>query len=122
MHRTTGSFRSKKRHKSPCEINELDSVSKVQPRSTLGRFAEVVRLGPYAPPLRSIIQELKYHRHEGMLGRMGELLAEALTARTDAAKLDAVIPVPMHWRTVPGRAALVARFAPDSLACGVEQT
>lgn len=66
--------------------------------TTLPRFSTVIRLGPYAPPLRSAIQRLKYHRHEGMLGRLGELLAEAVVARAEPETLDVVMPVPMHWR------------------------
>lgn len=66
--------------------------------STLPRFSAVVRLGPYANPLRSVIHELKYRRHQDMLRRLGELLGEAVIARTEVETLDVVIPVPMHWR------------------------
>ena len=66
--------------------------------ATLPRFRTVIRLGPYAHPLRSAIQQLKYHRREALLGRIGQLLSEAVAARTDPGSLDVVIPVPMHWR------------------------
>jgi len=66
--------------------------------STLPRFKFVVRLGPYAAPLRPAIKQLKYHRHEGLLKRLGKLLAEAVANRIDTSQLDVVIPVPMHWR------------------------
>jgi ComF family protein len=66
--------------------------------STLPRFAEVVRLGPYAHPLRSVIRQLKYHRREEMLRRLGQLLVEAICAKVDTETLDVVLPVPMHWR------------------------
>ena len=65
---------------------------------TLGRFAEVIRLGPYAKPLRSMIRQLKYRRREESLGRLGQLLTEAVAARLDVETLDVIIPVPMHWR------------------------
>jgi len=66
--------------------------------TVLGRFAEVIRLGPYGPPLRSMIQQLKYHRQEVMLRRLGDLLCQAVAARADVETLDVVMPVPMHWR------------------------
>ncbi len=66
--------------------------------STLPRFARVVRLGPYAAPLRRIIQQLKYRGTDQMLARLGQLLCEAVATRTDSDTLDVVIPVPMHWR------------------------
>ena len=67
--------------------------------TVLPRFASVIRVGPYAPPLRSVIQQLKYHRREGMLRRLGELLATAVAARLAADRpAELVMPVPMHWR------------------------
>lgn len=64
--------------------------------STLPRFDQVVRLGPYAGPLRSIVRELKYRRRT-MRRRLGDMLGRALQSRC-AEELDVVIPVPMHWR------------------------
>jgi len=66
--------------------------------ATLGRFSRVIRLGPYAQPLRRVIQHLKYHRQEVLLGRLAEMLAEAVRAGCDGASFDLIIPVPMHWR------------------------
>lgn len=64
--------------------------------STLPRFRQVIRLGPYAGPLRSIVKELKYRRRT-MRRRLGEMLGQAVRNRcTD--ELDVVMPVPMHWR------------------------
>ncbi len=63
---------------------------------TLPRFECVVRLGPYAEPLRSIVRELKYRRRI-MRRRLGRMLAQALRTRHDGG-FDVVIPVPMHWR------------------------
>ncbi len=63
----------------------------------LPRFARVVRLGPYAGPLRTAVRDLKYHRMEALRRRLGRLLAEAVAARLDA-PADRVAPVPMHWR------------------------
>ncbi len=66
--------------------------------ATLPRFATVVRLGPYGRPLRSIVQELKYHKREQMLDRLGEMLAQALRSQTEFEQFDVILPVPMHWR------------------------
>ena len=64
----------------------------------LSRFASVVRLGPYAGPLRMAIRELKYRRRETMRRRLGMMLAVAASARLIEAPPEVVIPVPMHWR------------------------
>ncbi len=66
--------------------------------TVLPRFARVLRLGPYADPLRGAIRELKYHRHYGLRGRLARLLAQGVAAATDAEAFDLVLPVPMHWR------------------------
>ncbi|MFW6133037.1 MAG: ComF family protein [Planctomycetota bacterium] len=65
--------------------------------ATLPRYDRVVRLGPYAGPLRAFVRNLKYHRREAMRRRLARLLAEAVAARA-AGAFDLVAPVPMHWR------------------------
>ncbi len=65
---------------------------------TLGRFSRVIRLGPYAPPLRRAIQHLKYHRQEVILGRLVDMLVEAVRAGCDGMPFDLIMPVPMDWR------------------------
>jgi len=79
---------------------------------TLPRFERVIRLGPYADPLRPLIRGLKYHRCQ-MTQRLGVMLAEGVAARLAGRKLDLVMPVPMHWRRRLARgrdhARLVAR-------------
>jgi len=64
----------------------------------LPRFASVTRLGPYAFPLRRIVQNLKYHRIETMCPYLGRMLTGALTARHDPEAFDLILAVPMHWR------------------------
>jgi len=59
------------------------------------RFDRLVRLGPYAAPLRGAIKRLKYQRRFHAPDRLSGLLAEAVSARCDG--LDVVAPVPMHW-------------------------
>lgn len=64
---------------------------------TLPRFDSVVRLGPYAEPLRAVVRELKYHRQEALRRRLGKLLAAAVSSQVTR-PLDLVLSVPMHWR------------------------
>ena len=66
--------------------------------ATLPRFARAVRLGPYANPLRRIIQKLKYHRRETMCRRLGQMMGQAVATACGDERLDLVMPVPMHWR------------------------
>jgi ComF family protein len=64
----------------------------------LPRFAGVIRLGPYAPPLRPCVHQLKYRRVEQTLGHLARLLSEAVTAGLEGERVDLILPVPMHWR------------------------
>ncbi len=66
--------------------------------AVLPRFSQVVRLAPYAPPLRGMIHELKYRMRQSMLRRVGKLLAQALATRCGENLPDLAMPVPMHWR------------------------
>jgi len=81
----------------------------------LPRFERVVRLGPYAEPLRALVRELKYRRRDAMRGRLVRLLAEAVRAAGGEGGFDVVLPVPMHWRRRLGRRRDHAR----ALAAGV---
>jgi ComF family protein len=62
------------------------------------RYSRLVRLGPYQPPLRSVIRQMKFRRQEAMLRRLGELLARAIEGQCPGDEYDLVMPVPMHWR------------------------
>jgi ComF family protein len=81
---------------------------------TLPRFERVVRLGPYAGPLRSIVRELKYRRR-AMRRRLGEMLGRAVQTRTDD-ELDVAMPVPMHWRRRLARGGNHARTLASAVA------
>ena len=61
------------------------------------RFARLVRLAPFAGPVRSGVHAAKYRRGGDAGGRLGRLLAEAAAARLAEMELDVVLPVPMHW-------------------------
>jgi len=81
----------------------------------LGRFARVVRLGPYAHPLKPLIRQLKYHR-ELSLPALGKLLAQAVAGQIPEERFDLVIPVPMHWWRRLGRGTDHARTLAIQLA------
>jgi ComF family protein len=59
-------------------------------------FKQLVRLGPYARPLRQAIGRLKYHGGPASLRQLGVMLALAVRSRLPALP-DLVLPVPMHW-------------------------
>ncbi|HUS90909.1 MAG TPA: ComF family protein [Phycisphaerae bacterium] len=82
---------------------------------TLPRFERVYRLGPYTGPLRLAVRGLKYHRLLRLRGRLSRLLAERILADGPDCALDAVVPVPMHWRRRLSRGFDHAR----SIAAGV---
>lgn len=67
----------------------------------LGRWGRVVRLGPYAHPLRAVIRDLKYRRGSasgGMPRRLGTMLAQAVVTHCPDAEFDVAVPIPAHWR------------------------
>ena len=66
--------------------------------AVLPRFARVVRLGPYAEPLRGIIRQLKYRRREALRHRLGRMLTHAVIEKCPEGRFDLIMPVPMHWR------------------------
>jgi len=86
----------------------------------VGRFARVVRLGPYAEPLRSILRELKYRRRELMVRRLGKMLAHAVETRCGEEDFDLLISVPMHWRRRLGRGCDHARLLGRAVARRLE--
>jgi ComF family protein len=95
--------------------------------TVLPHFAQVIRLGPYADPLRPIVRRLKYHRL-GTRCPLGPMLAQAVrahltTGEDDALPLDLVLSVPMHWRRRLARgldhARLLARWVARPLGLSV---
>ncbi|MFA6132887.1 MAG: phosphoribosyltransferase family protein [Phycisphaerae bacterium] len=84
--------------------------------NTLPRFAQVIRLGPYADPLRPAVRDLKYRGRDALRRQLCMLLAEAVAARTDPRPLDLVMPIPMHWRRRLGRPFDHARLLAATLA------
>src|SRR3954453_12984686 len=61
-------------------------------------FEATVRLGPYAGPLQDAVLRIKSNHHEGLAELLGERLAVAHADRLRSLNLDAIVPVPLHWR------------------------
>lgn len=87
---------------------------------TLPRFCQVVRLGPYAPPLRGMVRGMKYWRGGVLAARGGKLLAEAAATRLADVRWDVVMPVPMHWLRRLSRPADHACLLAADIAAGLD--
>lgn len=84
--------------------------------SVLPRFAGVVRLGPFASPLRAVIHNLKYRRSDIMSPHLGMMLAQAIRSAWPDGNLQLVVPVPMHWLARLGRGCDHAKILARSVA------
>lgn len=60
-------------------------------------FDAVLRLGPYDGVLRTAVLHLKRQAGEGLAELLGALWAERDEAKFTALRLDAIVPVPLHW-------------------------
>jgi ComF family protein len=60
-------------------------------------FERALRLGPYDGLLREIIPRLKYRTAEGLAELLGEFWAERAAEQFAALRVDALVPVPLHW-------------------------
>jgi len=89
-------------------------------QATLPRFERVIRLGPYADPLRQLVRGLKYCSRDSMRRRLGAMLAEAVAARKADRRFDLVMPVPMHWRRRLARGYDHARIVACEIARRLE--
>ena len=61
-------------------------------------FERVLRLGRYEGLLRDIILRLKNQRGEGLAELLGECWAKEAAARFASLNVEAMVPVPLHWR------------------------
>jgi len=61
-------------------------------------FDAAVRLGPYDGLLREAVLRMKNHSGEGMAEMFGELWADHVGSAFRALGVDALVPVPLHWR------------------------
>ena len=87
--------------------------------TVLPRYARVVRLGSYEPPLSHLVRQFKYRRHEGLRRHMGGLLAQAVQARCDE-PFDLVLAIPAHWRRRFQRSYDHSRLLAASVARGLD--
>lgn len=60
--------------------------------------SRLVRTGPYDETLRTLIHALKYHRQDRLDVLLGQMLAAAILGDSRMADIDALIPIPLHWR------------------------
>jgi ComF family protein len=61
-------------------------------------FARTLRLGPYEGKRRDAILRLKRAAGEGLAELLGRRWAEQAEERFRALEVDALVPVPLHWR------------------------
>lgn len=60
--------------------------------------AGLVRCGPYDEPLADLLTALKYAGHRRNAIYLGRLLADAIRRAAWPDTIQALVPVPMHWR------------------------
>ena len=60
-------------------------------------FDAALRLGVYDGPLKDAVLHMKNAHFEGMAELMGERWGKYQQVRFEALKVDAVVPVPLHW-------------------------
>jgi ComF family protein len=73
-----------------------DGCSECRPYSL--HFAGALRLGPYVGLLRELIPRMKYLTGDGLAEALGLLWARHAEASFRGLAVDAVVPVPLHWR------------------------
>jgi ComF family protein len=61
-------------------------------------FSKAIRLGPYEGRLREAILRLKNFAGEPLAEMLGRMFADERMPALKACGIDAVVPVPLHWR------------------------
>lgn len=92
-----------------------DGCSECQ-REAFWNVGGVARVGAYHPELRGLLVGLKYAGHERNARVLARLMARALGGRPWLADIEALVPVPMHWRRRLVRPCDHARLLTDALA------
>ncbi len=86
----------------------------------LPRFAQAIRLGPYAGPIRSAVRHLKFSPQGLLFEPFARMLATGVESRCQV-PLDAVVAIPPHWRRRLSRqrdhASALARRLAKQLDC-----
>jgi len=89
-------------------------------RRRRGAISQLVRVGRHTGPLRDLILAFKFAKQSQLDRFLGSLLASAIVGKADFGAVDALAPVPLHWRRRLGRgydqAELLARGAAAALA------
>ena len=83
-------------------------------------IAGIARAGPYMHPLSTLIVGLKYGGRERNAAYLAELMAEALCGRSWLVDVEALVPVPMHWRRRMQRSCNHALLLTQELARRLE--
>mgnify|MGYP000275531596 CR=1 FL=1 len=58
----------------------------------------IARAGVYASTLRDLVLAMKFHDRPELAARLAQWMEAALAAAPFAGRLDAFVPVPLHWR------------------------
>lgn len=70
---------------------------------SLYRYDALVRVGAYQPPLDALIRRFKYSGASHLAGPLAVWQAARLSAQPWAGRVDALVPIPLHWRRRLGR-------------------
>ena len=62
------------------------------------RFERSFFVSNYDDPLRKLIHQYKYNKHECLARPFGDLLINQLLIHEIISEIDIVVPVPLHWR------------------------
>ena len=88
-------------------------------RSQSYAFRSVYRLGVYEGRLRDAILKMKAGMGDALSQMMGRVSREALLDRLLAARIDQVVPVPLHWRCEWARGHNQSLELAEELAIGL---
>lgn len=62
------------------------------------RFERSSFVSDYKGPLKDLIHQFKYNRHECLAKLLGDLLINLLLRKDIISEIDVVVPVPLHWK------------------------
>ncbi len=62
------------------------------------RFERSFFVSDYKGPLKDLIHQYKYNKHECLAKPLGDLLINMLSHKDIIPEIDVVVPVPLHWK------------------------
>ena len=62
------------------------------------RFERGFFVSGYYGPLKELISQYKYNKHEFLAKPLGDLLIEHLLCQGIISEIDLIVPVPLHWK------------------------